>query len=307
MAHSLAFLKFKNTIELEIRTFWHLLTALDLSDREVQKYTSNLITEEPGNNGYPFRAISITPSDYIKESPVISGHVRENSLVSFITTFEAYLFELTERLIYLNPECISDSDMTMTAGDIVASIRSNDSKKWISRKVAEKYLRNKTHAAMIKKIDKLAKAGISTSRKADIEEWNKWTLVRNSIVHTTRQVTQELSDNWPQKFPTPGSPFSLINQDVSRVFSLAISLAKSIDNRAVTEVIKKSDVLAFAREIYVHHGISSPGELRQMISDSGMRTKLKNDDLEKALSKHKRGENTDSLILTSTELQRLLA
>ena len=307
MARSIAFLKFKSTLELEIRSFWHLLSALDLSDQEVNKYTSSLITEEPGNNRYPFKAISITPQDYVKESSVISGHVRENSLVSFITTFEAYLFELTERIIYLNPESISDSEMNMTAGDIISAVNSNDSKKWISRKVAEKYLRNKTHAVMIKKIDKLSKAGTSTTRAKDIEEWNKWTLVRNSIVHTTRQVIQELSDNWPQKFPTPGGTFSLINQDVSRVFSLAINLAESIDKMAVMQVIKKSDALALAREIYIHYGTSNAGELRKMISSSGMQLKLTNEDLDKTLSRHKRGEGTDSLKLSSTEIQRLLA
>lgn len=307
MARSIAFLKFKSTLEIEIRSFWHLLSALDISDREVDKYTSNLITGESGNNRYPFIAISITPSDYIKESTVVSGHVRENSLVSFITTFESYLFELTERIIYLNPESISDSDMNMTAGDIISVVNSNDPKKWISHKVAEKYLRNKTHTAMIKKIDKLSKAGTSTARVTDIEEWNKWTLLRNSIVHTTRQVTQELSDNWPDKFPTPGNTFSLTNQDVSRVFSLAISLAESIDKMAVTQVIKKSDALALAREIYIHHGISKSGELKKMISHSGMRLKLTNEDLERTLARHRRGESTDSLKLSYTEINRLLA
>ena len=307
MARSIAFLKFKSTIELEIRAYWHLLSALALSDRVVVGYTSALIPGEPDNSGYPFKAISISPAEYLEESPTIAGYVRENSLVSFITTFEAYLFELTERIIYLQPDSISDSDISMTASDVAAAAKSEDARRWIAHKVAVKYLRNKTHTAMIKKIDKLSKAGTSVGREGDVEEWHKWTLVRNSIVHTTRQVTQELSDSWPSKFPVPGGTFNLSNQDVSRVFSLAIDLAEVIDAMAVKQIIKKSDALVLAREIFVHEGVSAPGKVRQKISDAGMRVKLKNDELESSLAKHKRGAGADSLSLTATEFRRLLS
>ncbi len=307
MSKSIAFLKFKSTIELEIRAFWHTLAAIELSERTVRSYTQPLITDEPGNAGYPFKAISITPRAFIDEGDSVAGFVRENSLVSFVTTFEAYLLELMERMIYLNPEAISDSEMQMAAKDIVAAATSSDSKQWLARKVAEKYLRNKTHIQMIKKIDKISLAGTSSSRAADIEDWHKWTLVRNSIVHTTRQITHELSEKWPEKFPTPGRPFSLTNHDVSKVFSLAIDLAGTIDKAAVARVIKKADALALAKEIYVHLGVSNPGELRKKISSCGMRTKLTNEDLERMLSRHKRGDGLDTLSLSSIEMQRVFA
>lgn len=307
MARSIAFLKFKSTIELEIRAYWHLLSALELSDRVVAGYTSARIPDEPGNSGYPFKAISISPSNYLDESSTVAGYVRENSLVSFITTFEAYLFELAERIIYLQPDCISDSDMAMTAADVAAAAKSKDARQWIARKVAEKYLRNKTHAAMIKKIDKLSRSGTSVSLKTNIDEWHKWTLVRNSVVHTTRQVTQELSDSWPSKFQLAGGAFNLNNQDVSKVFSLAIGLAEAIDEMAVKHVIKKLDALVLAREIFVHEGVSDPGKVRQKISDAGMRVKLKNDELESSLARHKRGTEADSLSLTATEFRRLIS
>lgn len=305
MSHSIAFLKFKKTIELEIRSFWHLLSALEISDREVIKYKSPLITGEPGNSGYPFKAISIAPRDYVKESKIIAGHVRENSLVNFITIFESYLFEIMERIIYLNPGSISDSEINLTAGDIVSSIRSSDPKKWISRKVADKYLRNKTHAEMIKKFDKISKLGISKSKEADIDEWGKWALVRNSVVHTARKVTMELSEKWPQKYPSAGDAFNLKNEDVSRVFSLAISIAQSIDSIAVRKIIKKSDALVFAREIYVHYGISGISDLRNIISGCGIRIKLTNEDLAKMLSRHKKGLDDDSLTLSSAEIKMI--
>ncbi len=307
MARSIAFLKFKSTIELEIRAYWHLLSALALSDRVVAGYTSTRIPDEPGNSGYPFKAISISPNDYLGESSTIAGYVRENSLVSFITTFEAYLFELTERIIYLQPDSISDSDMILTASDVAATVKSKDARQWIARKVAEKYLRNKTHTAMIKKIDKLSRSGNSVSLKTIIDDWHKWTLVRNSIVHTTRQVTQELSGSWPSKFPRPGDTFNLTNQDVSKVFSLAIELAEKIDEMAVKQIIRKLDALVLAREIFVHDGLSDPGKIRQKISDAGMQVKLKNDELTSYLAKHKRGVEVDSLSLTATEFRRLLS
>lgn len=304
MSKSIAFLKFKSTIELEIRAFWHTLAALELSERTVRSYTKPLLTDEPGNDSYPFKAISITPKAYIDEGESVAGFVRENSLVSFITTFEAYLFEIMERMIYLDLDAISDSEMNMSAKDIISAAKSHDSKQWLASKMAEKYLRNKTHQEMIKKIDKISKSRTFLSRTADIGEWHRWTLVRNSVVHTTRQITRELSEDWASKFPTPGQSFNLTNQDVSRVFSLAIDLAGTIDKAAVTQVIKKADALALAREIYIHFGISKPAELRNKLSNCGIRTKLSNVDLDRMLSQHKRGNGLDNLTLSSIEMQR---
>ena len=60
--------------------------------------------------------------------------------VSFITAFEYYLFEILERLIYIDPSLINDSALAIEAKEL-ALIENNDFHRWLSNKVADKYLR----------------------------------------------------------------------------------------------------------------------------------------------------------------------
>ena len=81
----------------------------------------------------------------------------ENALVNFITAFKFFLFETMERIICLNPSLIDDSSVNIEAKELAAVVPNTDVRRWLATRVADKYLRSKTHAAMITKLDKLAK------------------------------------------------------------------------------------------------------------------------------------------------------
>jgi hypothetical protein len=202
MSKSIAYLKFKVLLEQEIRTFWHLLASLEYSERWLVANNPARLTLYPGDSKYPFKAIDISPGEFLAEQADVASHLRENTLVSFVTTFECYLSELLERVLYLDPSLLSDSDMPFTAKELGKAVQNSDMRRWLAAKVTDKYLRNKTHQEMIARIDKFCQAGVSKSLDTEIEEWSLWSLVRNSIVHTSRQVTAELSSAWPQRFPT---------------------------------------------------------------------------------------------------------
>jgi hypothetical protein len=150
----------------------------------------------------PFKSIDLSVPEFLSHAPYIQACVRENAVVSFITAFEFFLFETLERLVYIDPTLINDSSIPIEAKEL-SLVTDQDVRRWLATKVADKYLRNKTHAEMIARIDKFAKAGVS--KRPEVDEWNKWSLVRNAVVHTSRFVTSDLAVAWPSRF-LPTSP-----------------------------------------------------------------------------------------------------
>lgn len=306
MTKSVAFLKFRSLLEQEIRTFWHVLASLEYGERWLATHKPPRLALFAGDNRYPFRAIDIPPAEFIAEQSGVASHIRENAVVSFVTSFECYLSELLERLMYLEPGLLADSDMQMQAKDIAAAVQGQDMRRWLAARVADKYLRNKTHAAMILRMDTFCKSGVAKQLSSEMDEWSQWSLVRNSIVHTSRQVTAELSSAWPARFPTPGGPLKLENKELARVPHLAIKLAEAIDARAVASVIQKRDELLIARELFVQRGVNQPNALKAALAGI-MRAKSTRIELERMLAEQRRGTNGDRWELSARDLGLIVA
>jgi len=307
MSKTIAFFKFKALLELELRSFWHLLTSLEYAERWLSSLPSqpHRLDLYPGDQGYPFCSISIPPSEFVDEKPMVKSFVHENALVNFVTTFECYLFDLMERLIYVDPNLINDSDIPITAKEIVTIPPSLDTRRWLATKVSNKYLRNKTHSEMIAKLGKLTKSGVSSQLATEIEEWNKWSLVRNSIVHTSRYVTTELSTSWPQRFPTAGAPLNLNSTELGRVPHLALKIATKIDAKAIENVIKRRDSALIIRELFVHRGIERSSELKRVLGNLRP-PKFTNPEVEKIVSDQRSGRFDDSFEISARDLELIL-
>ena len=82
MTKSVAFLKFRNLLEQEIRTFWHVLASLEYGERWLATHNPARLALFAGDNKYPFKAIDIPPAEFIAEQPEVASHIRENALLA---------------------------------------------------------------------------------------------------------------------------------------------------------------------------------------------------------------------------------
>lgn len=303
---SIVFVKFKASLEVEIRLFWHILASQEYSQRWLLNLTPAPVrlSNFPGDDKNPFKSIDLTPSDFLSHASVVRASVRENALVSFITAFEFYLFETLQRLIYIDPELINDSALSIEAKEL-SSVDPAQFRQWLATKVADKYLRNKTHSEMIVKIDKFAKAGISNSLQLEISEWNKWSLVRNAIVHTSRFVTSDLMRAWPERFRSVGESLNLTDKEVARVHHLALTISSAIDKRAVESIVKKNDARLLAREIFVQQGKDDPRQIR-LILNHVLQTPIPVVEIQKILSDQRRGIFDGGWALSHGDLMKIL-
>lgn len=303
MTKSLAFAKFKVSLEAEIRTFWHILSCQEYATRWLNQANPkpDHLSKYPGDNRNPFKSIDLSIPEFISHSPYIQDFVRENAVVSFITAFEFYLFETLERLIYIDPSLINDSSIPIEAKEI-SQVTDQDIRRWLATKVADKYLRNKSHSEMIARIDKFAKSGVG--KRPEVEEWNKWSLVRNAVVHTSRFVTNDLASAWPDRFRSVGSPLHLTDKEVARVHHLALTLSSAIDERAIQSTIKDRDATVLARELFIQKGLDSPRAIRKEL-DRIIQSKISVPVIEKILSNQRKGTISDRWALSHGDLQKI--
>jgi len=245
--------------------FWHLQAAMEMSAKLLVPHAGSASTIPLllGESGNPYKSVNVVPDEYLSNTGFIKRYLRENAIVSFVTVFETYLFDILERQIYLNPQLLSNSSMPIEAKELAVAIDGPDPKRWLSSKVTDKFLRNKTHVEMIGKLDVIAKAGVSRSLEAEITEWCEWSLVRNSVVHTARRATTELSATSPRF--TANEPMSLQDKDVARVHHLALMLAAAIDRRAAETQIRKFDAELLVRESFVLEGIEDVRHLKSRV------------------------------------------
>jgi hypothetical protein len=305
MARSLAFAKFKVSLEAEIRTFWHILSSQEYASRWLNSISPQPahLSRYPGDNKNPFKSIDLSVPDFLSHSTYVQACVRENAVVSFITAFEFYLFETLERLIYIDPALINDSSIPIEAKEL-SLVTDLDIRRWLATKVADKFLRNKTHREMISKIDKFAKAGVA--KHSEVEEWGKWSLVRNAVVHTSRFVTSDLSVAWPTRFRCVGDPLNLTDKEVARVHHLALEIASAIDDRAIASTIKDHDAKVLVRELFIQRGVTNPREIRREL-DRTLQTRMTVPNVEKLVADQKKGVAGDRWSLSHGDLQKILA
>jgi len=304
---SLGFVKFKVSIESEIRVFWHLMACQEYTKRwwgSFEEHPARL-TEYPGDKKNPFMSIDLTVNQFLLNIPVSQAYIRENALVSFITAFEYYLFETLERLIFVDPSLIEDSSMPIQAKEL-AQLAGDDVQRWLANKIADKYLRNKSHKEMISRLDTFSKAGVSASFATEIEEWNRWSLVRNAIVHTSRFVTGDLAYAWPARFSHAGHGLAIQDKEVARVHHLAITLANAIDRRAVESVIKGRDVDVLVKELFVQHGMEKPTDIRREV-DRILHSSIPPTRVEQLISQQKKGTFPDRWSVSHADLAKIRA
>lgn len=297
LGKSLAFQHFQKSIEAEIRNYWQLNTSLIYAKR----WWDNIpvadqpqrISLYPGDNINPFNSIDLPPDIYLANQAHTLKLTRENSILNFITAFEVYLYNIVKRIIFIDPSIINDSEMPFEAKDIALALKENSFPDWFSEKVTQQYIKNKTHLKSILRIEKLVKYDIYKSNKDLIEDWNKWTYVRNAIVHNGREVSEDLVRVWPERFNQIGSNLNLVDGDIIKVQYIAMEIAKIIDKITLERIIKFSDAELLTREIFIKDGVEDSSQLAVKIY-AILGCKFKKSFIEKTIAFQKRNSSHTS-------------
>lgn len=288
---SLASQKFIKTLESQIRNYWQIQTSLIYSERwwntMEPENLPQTIAKYPGDSMRPFSSIDILPQEYMSNFKNVEVLNRENSFVNFITAFEVYLFDVVKRIFFLHPELAEESGMPIEAGVIGSELSKGDLREWFSQKITDKYLRNLTHLKMLKKIQRIIKVDFEKTHKDKLEEWNKWTYVRNAIVHNGRESSEDLVRVWPSRFSNVGENLDLTDKDLILVHSLALDIVKIIDQNALKKFLKIEDASLLIREFFVQFGIDDRADLAQKIFKI-LNLKMKPQEIEKALGYQRR-------------------
>lgn len=287
---SLAFARFKRRLSEEVQSYWHVAASQEYAERWWRSLPTpwpKYLTDHSEDDRLPFKRIRIAPDAFMSDSKRVLASVCENTLLSIVTTYESYLLDMLTRIIYLKPGFLNNSDLQFRASQL-ATATNDDFRGWLAREAADKVLRNNTHSKMMGKISQFIKYDLK-HMGSEIEDWGRFTYVRNCIAHTARMVSQDLVEAWPDRYSRAGKPLLLTDKDVVRTASLAHNLALTIDEQVVANVIKDSDAILLARELFVGGHMQDAGSISAKVH-SILAHRLKKRIIEKVLGDQRRTE-----------------
>lgn len=293
---SIAYLKFIKRHEAELHSYWFHQAAAIYATRWLDEHTQdipNRLTSFPGDGVLPFTHLDVTPATFSDLVPTQQGYLAHSALFRLVTLFENFLYDGIQRAIYLEPGLLAKSDLKIEASALAEALLQESARAWFGHYVADKMCRGKSPAELITRVDGLLKAGIATRLRCEVDEWVLWTLVRNSVAHLGGDVTRELADKWPARFPQPGSKISLTTVDVTRVASLSRTLAAALDNGQVPLESRKADSELIASELFVRNGVDDPSDLSYRVS-AILSVKITKEDAVRLLAKFRRSEMPDT-------------
>lgn len=139
---------------------------------------------------------------------------------------------------------------------------------------------------MIKKIASLSKCDVKAIEDK-ISEWNKWTFVRNAIVHNGRMVSTDLNKIWPEKFPVIGKKINIPANELMKLQKMALTIAKVLDKRIHETIIHSSDADLLIRELYIRFGLVDQRRISKILHQN-FSIYAKKAQVEKAIAFQKR-------------------
>ena len=264
---SLPFVAFQLSLSSEIRLSYYCRVSFAYAGRwwdhlKAEGKDYKRLTDYPGDNGRPYSSISIPVEEFLgpRLDEALDG-VRGNAIVNCHTAFETYMVDILKRSVFLVPRLVEDSGVALTVADIVPAIDTGDSRRWLADKIAHHYMFNKSHREMLKWFGKALKADISKSSADLVDRWEKWSLVRNQLIHTGRATGASLAAIWPERFATRG----LDDSDITSCHTTAFELAAAIDAKVMASVIGERDARLFIKEVFVRFGTDDPAALSRVV------------------------------------------
>lgn len=97
-----------------------------------------------------------------------------------------------------------------------------------------------------------------------LDQWMKFTYIRNSIVHVGRRVSEDLQKVWSQRFIC-GQKLNIQNKDIMYAATTALTIAKHLEPRINETCIKDNDAKLLIREVFIREGYSNQTIYKQII------------------------------------------
>lgn len=305
---SLAYRKFILRHEAELGSYWFQQTAASYAARWIGEHRAEItprLTSFPGDNCTPFKNIDVSADKFLNQAKlqaVTAGHAAVSRLV---TVFENFLYDCIQRAVYINPSVIlgpdGKSDIKVDASELCGVISGQSARAWFAHYVADKYCRGRTPEGLIARVDALLQAGITKRLKDQIAEWVQWTLVRNAVVHLGGDVTSELADKWPERFPVARVRIDISYLDVQRVAFLSREICRQLDLGQVPMAARGADRDLLAAELFVQHGVDDPSTL-SVILHSFLSVRANRGESERLIAKFRKWNSHDEGVVITDEM-----
>ena len=227
---------------------------------------------------------------------------RADALLNVTTEFEHYLFEILERVIYIDPALISESSLPIQAQEL--ALISDEVRRALAMKCTDRCLRGKTYADMVVRIHQILNSDISESLRSRLAEWSRLFSAQSRTSELPKLAANDGGKASPSLLQRKGEPLTLTAEAVAHVARLALLIAAGVDECAVAAVLDDHDARLLVKELFVRHPSEKPQDIRTQL-DRMLHSRISVADVREIIAEHQSGRFADQWHLSDGDLQKL--
>ncbi len=238
-------------------------------------------------NKFPYSYYNVSKNDFLNKINIFEKSIYQNCMVNLIISIENFCYEALERYYILNIQELNAEESKLSFTEIYAHMQNARLEIVLCKILVERKLRNETTKNMLEKLGRITKNGFVKTLENHIEKIDKYSLVRNCIVHNQSRVSRDLSVKYNSEF---GSIDEHINIDHKMCVDLSqtiLDIVSEFDALYSKNVIKNYDAIALTKEFFILRGDSDYKIHKRMIDAILGRGKVTREIIDKSLSELK--------------------
>jgi hypothetical protein len=262
----------QNEITDALQAMYASITSIDICKKNLEnELTGNKKILDVYPNEYPYCYFNIDYNDYVSRTHLLKNKYYEQCIVNLITAIENCCYEILERYYILNFKTIKDEDASLSFKEIADySNNGSDLEIGICKILVERKLRNEKTIDMLEKVGRITKNGFVKNKQEFVNTIDRYSLLRNCIIHNQARVTKDLHDNYEEIYGSINGKILVNHKDCVELSQSILRLMNEYDKQYYKTVIQENDYKALAKELFIMKGYESSTSINPVLNKIAM-------------------------------------
>lgn len=172
--------------------------------------------------------------------------------------------------------------------------------------LVERKLRNEKTTKMLEKVGSTLKNGTFTTKVDLMDKIEKYSLLRNCIIHNQSRVTKDLFDKYGNLFGEINKPVAVGHKECVELSQSIIKLFTEFDKSYCKNIIKECDAVAFVSELFIKFGYEEIKKIKPLLNMLGI-SKCKNEIITSTLARVRRNIRDVQFIQIQPKVESLIS
>ena len=271
-----------------LQTTYANITSLEIADHYLQKHlTTGKKILDIFPNEFPYNYYNIDIDTFKKSRTVYDVGIYRNCIVNLITTLENFCYDALERYFILDIAILAEENASFTFNELSNYMQKSAPEIALCKILVERKLRNEKTTNMLKKLGTYTKNGFIKKSNSDMIKIDRYSLIRNCIVHNQSRVSNDLISEYGSEFGSIDSPIDINHKMCVDLSRSILNLVSEFDTLFVKNIVKDNDAIALVKECFILKGFDTLKDYSEMIQNI-LGGKIHRESIEKAIAEVKK-------------------